>query len=141
MTFLPFSCILFSKCHILWNIVANIKKKKITLELSFTEKKSHTCEKSGAHLRISFWHLWMNFEKPEKAKFWKNEKKMLEISSFYILHMWGTVPEIQSETKIFVILGHFLPFKPEKPKFWKNEKSIWRCHHFKLVQQKHNKMM
>ena len=48
----------------------------------------------------------------------------------------------------FVILGHFLPFTPplppphlsfltlEKPKFWKKEKSIWRCHHFKLVQQK-----
>ena len=23
-------------------------------------KKSHTCEKGGAHLRISFWHLLMN---------------------------------------------------------------------------------
>ena len=41
-----------------------------------------------------------------------------------------------------VILGHFLPFYPptpyqlRKPKFWKNETSIWRCHPFKLVQQK-----
>ena len=24
------------------------------------EKKSHTCEKGGAHLRISVWHLLMN---------------------------------------------------------------------------------
>ena len=24
------------------------------------EKKSHTCEKDGAHLRISVWHLLMN---------------------------------------------------------------------------------
>ena len=27
-----------------------------------TIKKSHTCEKGGAHLRISFWHLLMNFK-------------------------------------------------------------------------------
>ena len=27
-------------------------------------KKSHTCEEGRAHLRISFWHLLMNFEKP-----------------------------------------------------------------------------
>ena len=38
-------------------------------------KKLHTCEEGGAHLRISFWHLLMNFEKPEKSEFWKNEKK------------------------------------------------------------------
>ena len=41
-----------------------------------------------------------------------------------------------------VILGYFLsfypptPYQPRKPKFWKNETSIWRCHPFKLVQQK-----
>ena len=32
-------------------------------------KKSHMCEEGGAHLRISFWHLLMNFEKPEKSEF------------------------------------------------------------------------
>ena len=32
-------------------------------------KKSNTSEESGAHLRISFWHLLMNFEKPEKSDF------------------------------------------------------------------------
>ena len=32
-------------------------------------KKSHTCEEGGAHLRISIWHLLMNFEKPEKSDF------------------------------------------------------------------------
>ena len=31
-------------------------------------EKSHRCE-GGAHLRISFWHLLMNFEKPEKSEF------------------------------------------------------------------------
>ena len=111
-------------------------------------KKSHTCEEGRAHVRISFWHLLMNFEKPKKSEFWRNkERKMLEMSSFYTcVHkttiIWGTVLEIQSETECFVISGYFLPFcppppqQPRKPKFWKNEKSIWRCHHFKLVQQK-----
>ena len=60
----------------------------------------------------------MNFEKPEKSKFWKNGKKLLEISSFYICLpkatiIWGTVPEIWSETIFFLlILDHFLPFYP-----------------------------
>ena len=66
------------------------------------------------HLRISFWHLLMNFEKPEKSQFWENEKQLLEISSFYTCApkstiIWDTVPEIQSKT---VILGDFLPFTP-----------------------------
>ena len=31
--------------------------------------KSHKCKEDVAHLRISFWHLLMNFEKPEKSEF------------------------------------------------------------------------
>ena len=27
------------------------------------DKKSHTCEEGGAHLRISFWHSLMNLKK------------------------------------------------------------------------------
>ena len=27
-----------------------------------TETKSHTCEESGAHLKISFWHLLINLK-------------------------------------------------------------------------------
>ena len=81
--------------------------------------KSHTCKEGRAHLRISFSHLLMNFEKPEKSEFWKNEKKLLE-TLFYTCvpkttTISGTVPEIQSETECFVILGHFfalLPFCP-----------------------------
>ena len=34
-----------------------------------TVKKSHTCGEGRARLRISFWHLLMNFEKPEKSEF------------------------------------------------------------------------
>ena len=37
--------------------------------------KLYTCEEGGAHLRISFWHLLVNFEKPEKSEFWKMKKK------------------------------------------------------------------
>ena len=95
--------------------------------------------------------LW----KPEKLKFWKKENKnkkktkLLEISPFYTCVpkatiIWSTVPEIGVRQNFFVILGNFMsfypppptPYQPRKPKFWKNEKSIWRCHHFKLVQQK-----
>ena len=125
------------------SVLDNSNWNKISHSLT---KKLHTCEEGGAHLRISFWHLLMNFEKPEKSEFWKNEKKLLEISSFYTCVpkttiIWGTVPEIRSETELFAILGHFLPFytpslTSQKTKFSKNEKSIWRCHHFKLVQQK-----
>ena len=65
-----------------------------------------------AHLRISFWHLLMNFGKPENPEFWKNEKKLLEISSFYTCVpkttiIWGTVPQIQNERKFFCHFGTF----------------------------------
>ena len=48
--------------------------------------------------------------------------------------------------RIFVILGHFCPFNPSplktrKPKLWKNEYSIWRSHHFKLSNKKHDHVM
>ena len=33
------------------------------------KEKSHTCEEGRAQLRISFWHLLTNFEKPEKLEF------------------------------------------------------------------------
>ena len=78
-------------------------------------------------------------------------KKLLEISPFYkcvpkTTITWGTVPEIQSETEFFVILGHFLPFYPlplttqkiKKSQFSKNEKSFWRYYHFTLAHQKKN---
>ena len=45
------------------------------------KEKSQTCEEDGAHLRISFWHLLMNFQKPENQNFEKM-KKHLEMSLF-----------------------------------------------------------
>ena len=61
----------------------------------------------------SFFALWPPKKNP-KTKFWKMEKFARDI---IILHMctknhniWCTVPEIQSETEFFVIMGHILPF-------------------------------
>ena len=68
--------------------------------------------------------------KTQKRRILEKWKKNLEISSFYISAtkttiIWGTVSETRSETKFFVILGHFLLFYPTiDPKIliWKNIK-------------------
>ena len=49
-------------------------------------KKSHTCEEGGVQLRISFWHLLMNFENPEKLEF-KKKKKNGEDNPIRLWHM------------------------------------------------------
>ena len=38
------------------------------IKILYHLEKSHTYEEGGAQLRISFWHLLMNFEKPEKLE-------------------------------------------------------------------------
>ena len=48
------------------SVLYNSNWDKISHRLT---KKSHTCEAGGAHLRVSFWHLSMNFEKLEKSDF------------------------------------------------------------------------
>ena len=58
--------------------------------------------------------------KTDKIRILKKWKKFLQISSFYTsvpktTIIWSTVPEIQSETEFFVILGHFLPSYPPPP--------------------------
>ena len=87
---------------------------------------------------------------PKNPNFEKMRKKSWSIwycwiSSFYTCApnttiIWGTVPEIRSETNFICRFGPFLPSPPllttQKTKFWKNEKRIRRCHHLKLVQQK-----
>ena len=60
--------------------------------------------RGGAHLRNSFWHLLMNFEKPKKSEFWKNEEKKKKIAE-----VW----RYRVRQILFVILGHFLPFTPK----------------------------
>ena len=49
-------------------------------------KKSHTCEEGGVQLRISFWHLLMNFENPEKLEL-KKKKKIGEDNHIRLWHM------------------------------------------------------
>ena len=63
------------------------KSQKVHISSHDVLKKSHTCEEGGAHLRISFWHLLMNFEKPQKSAFWKNEKKKKNAGDIIILQM------------------------------------------------------
>ena len=51
---------------------------------------------------------------PKKSAFWKNEKKLLKISSFYTsvsktTIIWGAVP---GTDRILAILGQFLPYYP-----------------------------
>ena len=105
--------------------------------------KSHICEEGGAHLRISFRHTLINSEKPKKSDFWKNEKKLLQVSWFYTCApkttiIWGTVPEIQSKTEYFVILGHLN--NPEKQNFEKMKKTSGYCIILNLCNQKHDHM-
>ena len=104
-------------------------KEKAFIINKTAKKKSHTCEEGGAHLRISFWHLLMNFEKLEISEFWRYEKKLPEIPSFYTCVpkttiIWGT----RSKTIFFfVILGYLLPFTlPKNPEIQISKK--WKKH-------------
>ena len=45
------------------------KSQKVHVSSHDVLLKSHTCGEGGTHLRISFWHLLMNFEKPKKSEF------------------------------------------------------------------------
>ena len=57
------------------------------LKTLVTNKKSHTCEEGGAHLRTSFWHLLMNLKNKlllKKLLKWANKNKIILI--FTMLH-------------------------------------------------------
>ena len=127
-------------CQIIRTCFSQNTFQKIT---SVVFKKSHTWEEGGVHLRSSFWHLLMSFEKPEKSKFWKNEKKKKKVTLVYQKpQLWGSW---DTELEFFCHFGPFfalyLPPRnnpDQKTNIWKNEKSIWRCHHFELEHQKTN---
>ena len=42
--------------------LTTVKKSKLHTVDFLLLKKSHTCEEGGAHLTISFWHLFMNLK-------------------------------------------------------------------------------
>ena len=72
------------------------------------------------HLKVEhtsespFGIYWWTLKNPKSQNFEKIKKKILEISFHTCVPkttiIWGTVPEIRSETELFAILGHFLPF-------------------------------
>ena len=45
------------------------KSQKVHISSHHVLQKSRTSEEGGAHLRISFWHLLTNFDKPKKSEF------------------------------------------------------------------------
>ena len=112
-------------------------------------KKSHTSEEDGAHLRISFWRLLMNFEKPKKSDFRKTETICWRCHHLTPVYQKpqsyeDVVPEIWSETEFFFHFGPFFwlfdplpsPLTTHKTKVFKKWKNYGRYHHVKLTQQK-----
>ena len=77
----------------------------------YYKKKSHACE-GGAHLRISFWYLLINSEKPEKSEIWKHETKI--DGDIIILHMCtknqNNMRYSSWDTEWDIIFGNFRPF-------------------------------
>ena len=74
-------------------------------------KKSHTCEKGGAHFTISSWHLLMNFKKPEKMKKTPGDMILLHKCIINDNHMiYGSWDSKCNRLNFFVIWGHFLAF-------------------------------
>ena len=112
-----------------------------------TEMKNYThVKKVGQTSEFPFGIYWWTLKNQIKSEFWRNEKKkkkMLEISSFYTCVprttiIWGTAPEIQSETIFFLSFWAIfcpLPF-PLPHLTTQKSKTLKRCHHFKFVQQK-----
>ena len=123
--------------------------------------KNHT---HGAHLRISFWHLLMNFEKPKKSEFRKKEKKQTNnnnnnnnnnknywryhpFTHVYQKPQFGAVPEIWSDTiflsfrVIFCLSSSPFPNTPENQNFKKKKKASGDVIILKLCNKKHNQMM
>ena len=127
------------KVHI-WRFILKIKymwRRWSTPQdffLAFTDELSKT-------RKIKILQKWKKTKTKTKTK-----KKKLVISSFYTCVPKTTIRCSPRDTEWHnlilscrAIFDHLRPLSslnPRKPKFWKKEKSIWRCHHFKLVQQK-----
>ena len=128
------------------SVLDNSNQDKISYSLT---KKSHTSEKGGAHPIIFFQNLLMNFEKPEKSDFGKNEKICWRYHHFN--HVYRKPQSYEVQFLRYEVRQNFLSFwvifcllnpplltthKTKIKKKKKNGKNIWRCHHFKLALQK-----
>ena len=110
-------------------------------------KKSHKCQEGGAHLRISFGHLLMNFEKPKNQTL----KKMKKIAGDIILHMCteNHNQEVRSEVRqifllfwaIFCTFNLLSPNNPESQNFKKMKKTSGDFIILNLCKKKHNHMI
>ena len=88
--------------------------------LSFTRntQKTHTYEESEEHLKISFWHLLMNFENPKNHNLEKKKKNCWGYNHFTHVHRKLQSYEVRflrcrvRETNFFAIMGNFLSFYP-----------------------------
>ena len=87
------------------SVLDNSNWNKISHSLT---KKSHTCEEVRAHLIISFWHLLMNFEKPEKSDFWKNEKICWRYHHF--THAYQKPQSYEVQFQRYKVTQNFLSF-------------------------------
>ena len=82
------------------------------------------CEEDGTHQRISFWYLLMNFEKPQKSDFWKNEKNCWRYHHFTYAYQKRQSYEVQflrygvrqNYLSFWVILYPFTPLPPTTQK-------------------------
>ena len=82
------------------------------------------CEEDGTHQRISFWYLLMNFEKPQKSDFWKNEKNCWRYHHFTYVYQKRQSYEVQflrygvrqNYLSFWVILYPFTPLPPTTQK-------------------------
>ena len=84
--------------------------------------------------------------KTKQIKILKKWKKLLEILSYTcvpkITIIWWIVPEIQSDTdRIFVILGHILPFYPLSQNFEKMKKAPGDVIILLMLTKNHNHIM
>ena len=115
-------------------------------------KKSHTYEEGGAHLRISFWHLLMNFGKAEKSDFWKNEDIYWRYHHFTHVYQKPQSYEVQflrykvrqNFLSFWVIFCPFNPLprnNPENQNFKEMKKAFGDVIILNLCNKKHDYMM
>ena len=106
---LPFT---FQLCYKPLGILQRItKSQKVHISSHDVLQKSHTSEEGGSHLRISFWHLLMNFENQKNQNFEKMEKKeMLEILLFYICVPKTTIRCSYWDTELHTFFCQLRPF-------------------------------
>ena len=108
--------------------------------------KNHTHRKKVGHSsEFPFGIYWSTLKNP------KSQKKILLEISYQFTHVYqkpqsGSLWDTEWHNFFLSFRASFFslpppthsprPNTPENQNFEKKEKSIWRCHHFKLVQQK-----